>query len=78
LRRHWGFGALARGARLAVAIAADQGATMGLGFGELILILAIVLLVFGARRLPQLGDAIGKTLKSFKAAHSTRDDAGAP
>jgi len=37
-----------------------------LGFSELILILVIVLIIFGAGRLPQIGEGIGKALKGFK------------
>jgi len=37
-----------------------------LGFSELIIILAIVLIIFGAGRLPQIGEGIGKALKGFK------------
>lgn len=41
-----------------------------LGFTELILILAIVLIIFGAGKLPQLGEGIGKAIKGFKkSAH---------
>jgi|DewCreStandDraft_4_1066084.scaffolds.fasta_scaffold02708_31 sec-independent protein translocase protein TatA len=38
----------------------------GIGTGELIVILFIALLLFGANRLPELGKSIGKTLKAFK------------
>jgi sec-independent protein translocase protein TatA len=37
-----------------------------LGFTELILILFIVLVIFGAGKLPQLGEGIGKAIKGFK------------
>lgn len=37
-----------------------------LGFGELIIIMVIVLIIFGAGRLPQIGEGIGKALKGFK------------
>lgn len=37
-----------------------------LGFSELIIILAIVLIIFGAGRLPQIGEGLGKALKGFK------------
>jgi len=40
----------------------------GLGITELVLILLIVLLVFGAGKLPQIGEALGKSIRSFKAA----------
>ena len=38
----------------------------GMGFGELVLILVIVMVVFGATKLPQLGDGLGKAIKNFK------------
>lgn len=36
------------------------------GFMELILVLVIVMIVFGAGKLPQLGEGIGKAIKGFK------------
>ena len=47
---------------------------MGRGFGELIILLIIVLLVFGAGKLPQIGDALGKSIKNFKRASSGHDE----
>ena len=47
---------------------------MGLGFGELIILLIIVLLVFGAGKLPQIGDALGKSIKNFKRASNANDE----
>ena len=41
---------------------------MGLGFGELIVILIIVLLLFGANRLPAMGAGLGKAIRGFKGA----------
>lgn len=38
----------------------------GLGMQELIIILVIVLIIFGANRLPQLGEGLGKAIKGFK------------
>jgi sec-independent protein translocase protein TatA len=38
----------------------------GMGFGELVLILVIVTVVFGATKLPQLGDGLGRAIKNFK------------
>jgi sec-independent protein translocase protein TatA len=35
---------------------------------HLLLILAVALLVFGPNKLPQLGEALGKTIKDFKKA----------
>ena len=37
-----------------------------IGFSELIVILLILVLVFGASRLPALGEGLGKAIKSFK------------
>jgi sec-independent protein translocase protein TatA len=41
---------------------------MNLGIPELLVILAIIVLVFGASRLPELGRGIGKGIKNFKDA----------
>jgi len=38
----------------------------GLGSQELIIILAIVFLIFGAKRLPEIGSGLGKAIKNFK------------
>jgi len=38
----------------------------GMGVGELVLILVIVTVVFGATKLPQLGDGLGRAIKNFK------------
>jgi sec-independent protein translocase protein TatA len=53
--------------------------------GELIVILLIVLVVFGANKLPGIGDALGRSIKNFKKASAGEDDvsstkqvAGAP
>ncbi len=46
----------------------------GLGPAELILILVIVLIVFGAGKLPQIGDALGKGIKNFKKAADGQED----
>ncbi|HET7698507.1 MAG TPA: twin-arginine translocase TatA/TatE family subunit [Vicinamibacterales bacterium] len=42
-----------------------------LGIPELIIILAIIILIFGANRLPEIGRGIGKGIKNFK--DSTRE-----
>jgi sec-independent protein translocase protein TatA len=38
----------------------------GFGWMELLLVLVIVLVVFGAGKLPQLGEGVGKAIKGFK------------
>lgn len=44
------------------------------GMGELIVILLIVLVVFGANKLPGIGDALGKSIRNFKKASAGTDD----
>lgn len=38
----------------------------GIGMPELLVILLICLLIFGAAKLPEIGKALGKTIKEFK------------
>ncbi|MGB5696794.1 MAG: twin-arginine translocase TatA/TatE family subunit [Polyangiales bacterium] len=45
-----------------------------LGFGELVLVFLIVMLVFGAGRLPQIGEGIGKAIRNLKRGLNTDDD----
>lgn len=40
----------------------------GLGFPELLVILIIIVVLFGARRLPEIGSGIGKGIQNFKKA----------
>ncbi|MFL2935809.1 MAG: twin-arginine translocase TatA/TatE family subunit [Myxococcota bacterium] len=42
----------------------------GLGPMELAIILAIVVVLFGARRLPEIGSGVGKAIKNFKSGIS--------
>ncbi len=44
----------------------------GLGMPELIVILVIIVIIFGAGKLPEIGAGIGKGIKNFKKA--TRDE----
>ena len=37
-----------------------------LGFSEIMLILVVVLLIFGAKRLPEIGSSMGKGIREFK------------
>jgi sec-independent protein translocase protein TatA len=41
---------------------------MGIGTSELILILVVVMIIFGAGKLPETGAALGKGIRSFKKA----------
>ncbi len=38
----------------------------GLGMGEALILLAVVLLLFGGKKLPELGNSMGKALTNFK------------
>ena len=44
------------------------------GLPELLVILVIVIIIFGANRLPQLGQGIGSAIKNFKNATGDSDD----
>jgi sec-independent protein translocase protein TatA len=46
----------------------------GLGATELGIILVIVVILFGARRLPEIGSGVGKAIKNFKAGLSGKDE----
>ena len=46
---------------------------LGLGMPELLLILVICLLIFGAAKLPEIGRSLGKTIKEFKKAFKEED-----
>lgn len=43
----------------------------GLGMGEMVLIFLVVLLLFGAKKLPEIGSSLGKGIREFKS--SVRD-----
>ena len=45
-----------------------------LGMTELLLILVVVLLIFGASRLPGVGSALGKGIRSFKTSVTGEDE----
>ncbi len=45
----------------------------GIGMPELIVILVIVLIIFGANKLPQIGEGLGKGIRNFKKATKDKD-----
>lgn len=49
---------------------------MGLGPTELIIILVIVLVLFGAKKLPDLASSMGKSIKEFRKAAEEADAEG--
>lgn len=50
----------------------------GIGMGELVVILLIVLIIFGAGKLPQIGDSLGKGIRNFKSAVKGDEEPKAP
>lgn len=47
---------------------------LGLGMQELVIILIIVVILFGATRLPEIGRGIGQAIRNFKKATSEPDE----
>jgi sec-independent protein translocase protein TatA len=39
-----------------------------MGIGELVIVLIVVILVFGANKIPALGDGLGKAIRNFKSS----------
>ena len=48
------------------------------GMPELILIALVVMLLFGVKRLPEIGSSIGKAIREFKKALKSDDDNNSP
>ncbi len=46
----------------------------GMGIGELVVLLVIVLIIFGAGRLPELGDSIGRGVRNFRKQVKAPDE----
>jgi sec-independent protein translocase protein TatA len=61
---------------LATATCRQERFFMSLGIPELLVILVIVILIFGASRLPELGKGLGKGIKNFKEATTQKDGKG--
>jgi len=53
---------------------AVSGALFGLGVPELLIILVIILIIFGAGRLPEIAGSLGKSIKAFKKATKEPDE----
>jgi sec-independent protein translocase protein TatA len=50
----------------------------GLGAPELLIILVIVLLIFGAGKLPQIGNALGRSIREFRETSEGKANDTAP
>jgi sec-independent protein translocase protein TatA len=51
----------------------------GLGMPELLIIMFIFLILFGARKLPEIGGGMGKAIKNFRnATHEVKEEIEAP
>ncbi|MEN6464407.1 MAG: twin-arginine translocase TatA/TatE family subunit [Syntrophaceae bacterium] len=46
----------------------------GLGMQELLIVLVIIMIIFGAGKLPQIGSSLGKGISNFKKSFSTSND----
>ena len=46
----------------------------GIGMQELLIILALVLVIFGAKRLPEIGGGLGKAIRNFRQGASEPDE----
>ncbi len=46
----------------------------GIGMSELLIILLIVVVIFGAKKLPEIGGGLGKAIKNFKKATSEPEE----
>ena len=50
---------------------------MGIGFPELMIILVIIMIIFGAGKLPEIGSAFGRSIKNFKTSMKEAEEASA-
>ena len=48
---------------------------MGIGFPELMIILVIIMIIFGAGKLPEIGSAFGRSIKNFKTSMREAEEA---
>lgn len=46
----------------------------GIGMQELLVILVLVLIIFGAKRLPEIGGGLGRAIRNFRQASSEPDE----
>jgi sec-independent protein translocase protein TatA len=46
----------------------------GLGWPEVVIIAIVAIVIFGPKKIPELGNALGKTLRGFKEELNSQDD----
>jgi sec-independent protein translocase protein TatA len=51
---------------------------MGIGFPELMIILVIIMIIFGAGKLPEIGSAFGRSIKNFKSSMKDAESEDVP
>ncbi|MBT5632007.1 MAG: twin-arginine translocase TatA/TatE family subunit [Nitrospina sp.] len=51
---------------------------MGIGFPELMVILVIIMIIFGAGKLPEIGSAFGRSIKNFKSSMKEAEELETP
>ncbi len=61
-------------ANLSIKIKKEKKMLGGIGLPELIVILVIVLVIFGAGKLPQIGEGLGKGIRNFKKATKDKEE----
>jgi sec-independent protein translocase protein TatA len=60
--------------RFAYSSGTENPDMFGLGIGELLVILVIVLVIFGAGKLPEIGDGLGRSIRNFRKSVKAPDE----
>ncbi len=47
---------------------------MGIGWQELLVVFVVILVIFGARKLPEIGSGLGRAIRNFRSAMSEPDE----